>query len=146
MPDRCDIAGGIVGYGINTVAAKAGLNPFPLGSGEALELNPGFPVQRELSLLCKDNPGESIFNLDLKALTAVTQAYLIDRMRTVASEQQDKKLGIPGQRIESPSFGLGFIGLKGEGTVVLWRDPSKEGIDQLNGVLSKFTFFGDSAR
>ncbi len=30
------------------------------------------------------------------------QAYLIDRMESIASEQQDKSLKIPGKRFESP--------------------------------------------
>jgi hypothetical protein len=137
--DRCDVAGGLISMGINQLAEKLGLTPLPLGGGDAVDLNPGFLVKRELSLLCKQGEGPSLFNLNLDALSAVAQGYLMDRMEDLASEQQDKKLGIPGNRFASPSFGLGFIGLPGQGSVVIWRDPSKDGIQQLNGFMVRIT-------
>jgi hypothetical protein len=61
-------------------------------------------------------------------------------MESVASEQQDRALKVPGRRLESPSVPLGAIGLPGTGTAVVWYDPTKQGIDKLNGVLLKLTF------
>jgi hypothetical protein len=140
--DKCDVAGGLLGAGINELAEQLGLAPMPLGGGPAVELEPGYLVKRELSLLCKKGKDKqpSLLKLDLEGLTSFTQGYLVSRLGDLASQQQDAKLGIPGKRFETPSFGLGFIHLPGEGSVVVWRDPSKQGIAQVNAVLLKWSF------
>jgi hypothetical protein len=136
---KCDIAGGILGLGFNKFAESHGLKPLPAGSGLAFELNPGFIFKQEVKDLCK--PGtDALLRLDLTKLSLFAQAYLIDGMESVASEQQDKALKIPGKRLESPSVPLGVIGLPGTGTAVIWYDPEKKGADKLNGVLLKLTF------
>jgi hypothetical protein len=137
--DRCDIVGGLLSWGINQAAERAGLAPIPLGGGDVLELNPGFLVKHEFRLLCKKDSTPSLFTLDLKGLSFFTQSYLIDRMQDLSGAQMDKSLGIPGQRLALPSFGLGVFHLPGEGSVVLWRDPNKQGLEQLNGVMVRFT-------
>ncbi len=136
---KCDITGGILGFGLNKFAESQGLKPLPAGSGLALELNPGFIIKQEVKGLCK--PGtEPLLRLDLKQLPQFAQAYLIDRMESIASEQQDKALKIPGKRFETPKVPLGAIGLPGTGTAVFWYDPDKKGVDKVNGVLIKLTF------
>ena len=88
---KCDIAGGILGFGLNKFAESQGLKPLPAGAGLAFELNPGFIIKQEVKGLCK--PGtEPLLRLDLKKLPQFAQAYLIDRMESIASEQQDKAL------------------------------------------------------
>lgn len=136
---KCDITGGILGFGFNSFAERQGLKPLPAGAGLAFELNPGFILKQEVKGLCR--PGtDALLRLDLTQLTQFAQAYLIDRMESIASEQQDKALKIPGKRLESPTFPLGVIGLPGTGTAVIWYDPEKEGVAKLNGVLLKLTF------
>lgn len=136
---KCDIVGGILSLGFNTFAESEGLKPLPAGAGLAIDLSPGFILKQEVKGLCR--PGkEPLLKLDLTQLSQFTQAYLIDRMESIASEQQDKALRIPGKRLESPSVPLGAIGLSGTGTVVIWYDAEKEGMAKLNGALIKLTF------
>src|SRR3954454_13809169 len=136
---KCDITGGILGLGFNKFAESHGLKPLPAGAGLAFELNPGFIFKQEVKGLCK--PGtDALLRLDLTKLSLFAQAYLIDRMESLASEQQDKLLKTPGTRFETPSVPLGFIGLPGTGTAVIWYDPANSGIDKVKGVLLKFTF------
>ena len=136
---KCDIIGGILSLGFNSFAERQGLKPLPAGAGLAIELNPGFIIKQEVKGLCK--PGtDALLRLDLTKLSLFAQAYLMDRMESIASEQQDKALKIPGKRLESPSVPLGAIGLPGTGTAVIWYDPDKHGVDKLNGVLLKLTF------
>jgi hypothetical protein len=135
----CDITAGIVGLGFNKFAESHGLQPLPAGAGLAFDLNPGFIFKQEVKGLC--HPGtHALLRLDLTKLSLFTQAYLMDRMESIASEQQDKALKIPGKRLESPSVPLGFIGLPGTGTAVIWYDTDKQGMEKLNGVLIKLTF------
>lgn len=139
MGKTCDITGGILGFGLNKFAESHGLKPLPAGAGLAFELNPGFIIKQEVKGLCK--PGtDALLRLDLTNLSQFVQAYLMDRMESIASEQQDKVLKIPGKRFESPSVPLGAIGLPGTGTAVFWYDPDKKGVDKVNGVLIKLTF------
>jgi hypothetical protein len=135
----CDITGGILSLGFNKFAEDEGLEPIPAGAGLAFDLSPGFIVKQEVKHLCKPSTA-TLLTLDLKQLPLFAQAYLMDRMEAVASEQQDKVWKIPGKRLESPSVPLGTIGLPGTGTAVIWYDPTKQGIDKLNGVLVKLTF------
>jgi hypothetical protein len=136
---KCSIVGGILGFGFNSFAERQGLKPLPAGAGLAYELNPGFILKQEVKGLCQ--PGtDALLRLDLTKLSQFAQAYLIDRMESIASEQQDRSLRIPGKRVESPSVPLGAIGLPGTGTAVIWYDPDKEGIAKVNGVLLKLTF------
>lgn len=137
--DWCDITGGLLSLGVNKFAESQGLKPLPAGAGLAFDLNPGFIFKQEVKGLCKPGTG-SLLTLDLTKLTLFAQSYLIDRMESIASEQQDKSLKIPGKRLESPAVPLGFIGLDGKGTAVIWYDPEKQGADKLNGVLLKLTF------
>ena len=136
---KCDITGGILGLGLNKLAESQGLKPLPAGAGLALDLDPGFIIKQEVKGLCKPGTG-ALLRLDLTKLPLFAQAYLMDRMESVASEQQDKALKIPGKRFETPSVPLGAIGLPGTGTAVFWYDPDKKGIDKVNGVLLKLTF------
>ena len=136
--DRCDIIGGILSLGFNSFAERQGLKPLPAGAGLAFDLSPGFILKQEVKGLCQPGTG-SLLTLDLSKLTLFSQAYLIDRMESIASEQQDKSLMIPGKRFESPKFPLGVIGLDGTGTVVFWYDSEKQGAEKLNGVLLKLT-------
>jgi hypothetical protein len=136
---KCDITGGILSLGFNKFAERQGLKPLPAGAGLAFELSPGFIIKQEVKGLCKPDTG-TLLTLDLDKLSLFAQAYLIDRMESIASEQQDKSLKIPGKRLESPSFPLGVIGLPGTGTAVIWYDTDKEGASKLNGVLLKLTF------
>ena len=135
----CDITGGILGLGLNEFAESLGMEPIPAGAGLAYELNPGFVVKQEVKHLCHRDHG-ALLRLDLTKLSLFAQAYLMDRMESIASEQQDRAWGFPGKRLESPSVPLGAIGLPGTGTAVIWYDPSKEGVQKLNAVLLKFTF------
>ena len=113
----CDITGGILGLGFNSFVESLGLQPLPAGAGLAFDLNPGFVLKQEVKHLCKPST-TPVLRLDLTKLSVFGQAYLMDRMESVASEQQDKVWKIPGKRIESPSVPLGFIGLPGTGTAV----------------------------
>ncbi|WP_406694476.1 hypothetical protein V5E97_25720 [Singulisphaera sp. Ch08] len=137
--DKCDIIGGILSLGFNKFAESQGLKPLPAGAGLAFDLSPGFLFKQEVKGLCQPGTG-SLLTLDLTKLSLFAQAYLIDRMESIASEQQDKSLRIPGKRFESPSVPLGLIGLDGKGSAVIWYDPEKQGVDKLNGVLLKLTF------
>jgi len=111
----------------------------PRRGGPAFDLNPGSIFKQEVKGLCR--PGtDAAPQAGLTKLSLFAQAYLMDRMESIASEQQDKALKIPGKRLESPSVPLGFIGLPGTGTAVIWYDPDKQGVDKLNGVLLKLTF------
>lgn len=140
--DACDIIGGILSLGFNQAAEGLGLKPLPAGAGLAFDLSPGFIVKQEIKNLC--TPGtNALLRLDLTKLSSFTQAYLTDRMQSVASQQQDLAWNIPGKRFESPAvpLPLGFIGLPpATGTAVFWYDPQKPGADKLNGVLFKLTF------
>ncbi|MDG3007012.1 hypothetical protein [Paludisphaera mucosa] len=136
---KCDITGGILSAGLNKLAETQGLRPIPAGAGLAYDLSPGFVVKQEIRKLCKPETG-SLLRLDLDQLSRFTQAYLMDRMESIASEQQDKALKIPGTRLESPTFPLGVVGLPGTGTAVIWYDKDAEGKTKLNGVLLKLTF------
>lgn len=136
---KCDITGGILSLGLNKLAESQGLQPIPAGAGLAYELSPGFVVKQEIKGLCKPDTGR-LLTLDLGTLSKFTQAYLMDRMESIASEQQDKIWKIPGKRLESPSFPLGAIGLPGTGTVVIWHDKDADGNRKLNGVLLKLNF------
>lgn len=136
---KCDITGGILSLGFNKFAESQGLKPLPAGAGLAFDLSPGFIIKQEVKGLCKPDTG-TLLTLDLTKLSQFAQAYLMDRMESIASEQQDKALRIPGKRLESPSVPLGAIGLPGKGTAVIWYDPNKKGVDSLNGVLLKLTF------
>src|SRR3954452_7172261 len=139
MGTKCDITAGIIGLGFNKFVESEGLMPLPAGAGLAIDLNPGFVLKQEVKGLCR--PGtDALLRLDLTKLSHFTQAYLIDRMESIASEQQDKIWKIPGKRLESPSVPLGFIGLHGTGTAVIWYDPDKKGTDRLNGVMPKVNF------
>src|SRR4051812_49385062 len=85
----CDITGGILGLGFNKFAESEGLKPLPAGAGLAFDLNPGFILKQEVKGLCK--PGtQALLRLDLNKLSLFSQAYLKDRMESIASEQQDK--------------------------------------------------------
>jgi hypothetical protein len=136
---KCDITGGILSLGVNKFAESQGLAPLPAGAGLAFELSPGFIVKQEIKGLCKPDTGR-LLTLDLSTLSKFAQAYLMDRMESIASEQQDKVLKIPGKRLESPSMPLGAIGLPGTGTVVIWHDTDRDGNRKLNGLLLKLTF------
>lgn len=139
---KCDITGGVLSLGLNSLAERHGLKPLPAGAGLAIDLNPGFIVKQEVKGLCK--PGtEALLRLDLASLSQFAQAYLMDRMESIASEQQDKTWKIPGKRLESPTFPLGVIGLPGTGTAVIWYDKEKQGADKLNGFLLKLNFTFD---
>jgi hypothetical protein len=139
---KCDITGGILSLGLNKFAESQGLKPLPAGAGLAFDLSPGFIVKQEIKGLCKPGTGR-LLSLDLETLSKFAQAYLMDRMESIASEQQDKALKIPGKRLESPSFPLGVVGLPGTGTAVIWHDTDKHGNKKLNGVLLKLTFTFD---
>ncbi len=136
---KCDITGGLLSLGFNKFAESRGLRPLPAGAGLAFDLSPGFIVKQEVKALCKPDTG-TLLNLDLDKLSSFAQAYLMDRMESVASEQQDKSLRIPGIRLESPTFPLGAVGLPGTGTAVIWYDKDPEGKTKLNGVLLKLSF------
>lgn len=136
---KCDITGGIVGLGLNKFAESRGLKPLPAGAGLAIDLNPGFVLKQEIKGLCRPDTS-SLLTLDLTKPSRFAQDYLMDRMESIASEQQDRALKIPGKRLESPTFPLGVIGLPGRGTAVIWYDPDKQGVEKLNGVLLKLTF------
>ncbi|MHC5541885.1 hypothetical protein ACYOEI_27005 [Singulisphaera rosea] len=140
--DACDIIGGILSLGLNQAAEGLGLKPLPAGAGLAYDLNPGFIVKQEVKNLC--TPGtNALLRLDLTKLNSFTQAYLTDRMLSIASAQQDLVWNIPGKRFESPAVPvpLGLIGLPpATGTAVFWYDMDKPGVDKLNGVLFKLTF------
>jgi hypothetical protein len=135
----CDITGGILSFGFNQFATSQGLKPLPAGAGLAFDLSPGFVVKQEVKSLCHPGTGK-LLTLDLTKLSLFAQAYLMDRMESIASEQQDKALKVPGKRVESPSVPLGVIGLPATGTAVIWYDPTKPGVEKLNGVLLKLTF------
>jgi hypothetical protein len=136
---KCSIVGGILGMGLNKLAESQGLKPLPAGAGLAIDLNPGFILKQEIKGLC--SPGnDAVLRLDLRKLTLFSQAYLMDQMESIASEQQDKIWKIPGKRLESPSFPLGVIGLPGTGTAVIWYDSETKGDVKLNGFLLKLTF------
>ena len=136
---KCNIVGGILGLGFNKFAERQGLAPIPAGAGLAFDLNPGFIIKQEVKGLCGASK-EPLLRLDLTQLSGFVQAYLMDRMESVASEQQDKVLKIPGKRMETPPVPLGAVGIPGSGTVVFWYDPDKDGFAKLNGVLVKLTF------
>jgi hypothetical protein len=136
---KCDITGGLLSLGFNKFAESRGLAPLPAGAGLAFDLSPGFIVKQEIKGLCKPDTGR-LLTLDLDTLSKFAQAYLMDRMESIASEQQDKSLRIPGKRLESPGFPLGVIGLPGTGTAVIWHDTDPNGNRRLNGVLLKLTF------
>src|SRR4051812_25445279 len=97
----CDITGGILSLGLNKFAESQGLEPLPAGAGLAFDLSPGFVVKQEVRGLCKPDTGR-LLSLDFGTLSKFTQAYLMDRMESIASEQQDKALRVPGTRVESP--------------------------------------------
>jgi len=135
----CDVTGGLLSLGVNRFAEGRGLKPLPAGAGLAYDLDPGFVIKQEVKALCKPGTG-TLLSLDLDKLSKFTQAYLMDRMESIASEQQDRALKIPGTRLESPRFPLGAVGLPGTGTAVIWYEKDDQGKARLNGVLLKLTF------
>ena len=54
---KCDITGGILGFGLNKFAESQGLKPLPAGAGLAIDLDPGFIVKQEVKGLCKPGTG-----------------------------------------------------------------------------------------
>lgn len=137
--DLCDVASALVKWGVNKVAEKGGLSPFPVGNGVTLDLNPGFMVEQEFSQICTGGDAH-LYSLDLTQLTPLTQQYLLDRMEDLHEQVQNKQLGIPGDPYSTPAFGLGLIGLPGTGSITIWRDADKEGIKQLSGVMVRYQF------
>ena len=86
---NCDVTGGILSLGFNSFAERQGLKPLPAGAGLAFDLSPGFIIKQEVKGLCQPGTG-TLLTLELSKLSLFAQAYLMDRMESIASEQQDK--------------------------------------------------------
>ena len=135
MGMTCKIVSGAVGFGINKAAEQAGLPKLPLGSGQTVDLNPGYFVKRELRLACGDETGGSILALNPSTLNLVTQKFIMDRMKAYADDYQNRQLGLAGDPRETPSVAINFtIGtMKVEGGQFLFAPDPTEGVGVLGG-------------
>ena len=51
--ELCDFSGSLGSFMISSYAERMGLSPIPVGSGEAVGLNPGFIVEQLIGQKCK---------------------------------------------------------------------------------------------
>ncbi len=126
----CDFSTSLLSLGLSQGSQALGLPPLRAGTGFALDLNPGFAVTRLVNQVCQ---GKSL-KLDLSGLPDFAQDYLTDRLEDLAHDLRDKRLGIPGNRIEFPTIPLGFISLPGNVNAVLWLGD-EQGKTRLKGLM-----------